>query len=457
MIVEGGIAKFPSGRLPEEALPEAEAAYGREPSGKVYRIDAGTPLAEVNALPLAPGDAVLFQRGGLWRGQLRVRSGKPGHPVTYGAFGDGPAPIIQPSRPGDGPGRWRQEGDAVWSADTAATADVGNVILDHGDDGCLFRRQDVASLQRDRDYFFDASTGRVFVKSESGNPGLRWRSVEFAEKIHAIDECMMHDVVFEGLAVRYTAAHGFGGGGVKRIAIRDCDISWVGGGYLYVDTLGNGVRYGNGIEFWGGAEDALVEGCRVSECWDAGLTNQSNEPGSVQRNIVWRGNEVSRCEYSYEFWHQGKGGTTSEIRLEGNRFSDAGGGWGHRQRWNPNAAHLMLYDTTMDTPAFVIRDNVFSRSADCLCRVFNQWRGHAEVSGNRWESGGEPVCRWHARPRSGLRYLYPDRLDQIHCDDAAEIESQGQGAETFPATEEGFSRFGQTLGFGPDIFSFITL
>ena len=51
--------------------------------------------------------------------------------------------------------------------------------------------------------------------------------------------------------------------------------------------------------------------------------------------------------------------------------------------------------------------------------------------GNVWESGGEPFCRFHGRPRSGLRYLYPDRLDQIHRDDASEIESQGGGARLF--------------------------
>ena len=74
-------------------------------------------------------------------------------------------------------------------------------------------------------------------------------------------------------------------------------------------------------------------------------------------------------------------------------------------------------DTTVPTPGFAVRGNVFSRSSDVLARVFTAWRGHAEFGGNVWESGGEPLCRFHGRPRGGLRHLYPDRLDRIHRDD----------------------------------------
>lgn len=452
LVVESGIAKFPSGRMPGAAAAEAEAAYGRAPCESTVRIGRSTPLAEVNAMAFAPGTTVLFERGGVWRGQLQVRSGVPGHPIRYGAFGDGPAPVFQPSRDLSAAGAWSREKDGLWRAGTGAAADIGNVILDGGASGCLFKRGSRAECLRDGDFWCDPASLAVFVRSESGSPATRWQSIEAAEKIHCIDEACAHDVEYDGLALRFGAAHGFGGGDVKRVAIRDCDISWIGGGYLYVDTLGNGVRYGNGIELWGGAEDVLVEKCRVRQCWDAGLTNQSNMPGSVERNIVWRECTVSACEYSYEFWQQGEGGAVEGVRLENNVFRDAGAGWGHAQRWNPNAAHLMLYDTTAHTPGFVVEGNVFSRSTDVLCRMFNDWRGEAVFRGNRWESGGEAICRYHGRPRRGLRYNYPDRLDQIHDDNASEIESQGAGARSFAATQEDFAAFEYHFGFGPDTF-----
>ena len=450
-IVEAGISKAPSGRLPEVAEAEAAAAYRRAPTDKVFRIEPGMSLDEVNALDIAPGATVLFRRGGIWRGHLRVRSGIPGHPVRYGAWGEGPKPVIQPSHDLGDPAMWTQEPNGIWSADTGATADVGNVILNEGDDGCLFKRGSRDELLRDRDFWYAPSTHRVLVRSEFGNPATRWRSLEAAEKRHGFDQGAAHDVVYEGLAVRFGAAHGFGGGGTQRIEILGCDVTWIGGGYLYTDDLGNGVRYGNGIELWGGAEDVRVEGCRVRQCWDAGLTNQSSMPGSVERNIVWHGNEVTECEYSYEFWQQGDGAAATDVVLEDNVFLNAGS-WGHTQRWNPNAAHLMFYDTTVPTPGFAVRNNRFSRSADVLARIFNDWRGQAAFTGNVWESAGEPVCRYHGRPRGVLQYHYPDRLDRIHNDDQAEIEAPGSGATVFAGDADGFRRFQSAFGFGPDEF-----
>ena len=451
-VMEGGIAKFPAGRMPDEARAEAEAAYAREPAERVYRIGPETSLDEVNALELAPGSTVLFRRGGVWRGQLRVRSGTPEHPVRYGAWGEGPAPILQPSLDRSAPGAWRREPDGLWRAETGAAVDIGNVVLDHGDAGCLFKRGSRAEARRDRDFWFDPATGGVLVRSDAGDPSARWRSIELSRKLHCVDEAGAHDVVYEGLAVRYGAAHGFGGGGVKRVSILGCEASWIGGGVLYVDDLGNDVRYGNGIEFWGGAEDVRVEGCRIRDCFDAGLTDQSNEPGSVQRNLLWRNNTVERCEYSYEFWQQGAGGAAENIRVEGNVFLDAGASWGHVQRWNPGGAHLRFQDTTVPTPGFAVVGNRFSRATECLARLFNDWRGEALFRDNAWESAGEPVCLWHARPRAGLRFLCPDYLDRNHRDDRAEIESQGPGGRDFAATPEGFRAFEEAFGFGPDTF-----
>ena len=54
-------------------------------------------LEKVNAAELGPGDRVLFQRGGLWRGTLIPRSGRAGAPITYGAYGEGARPLLRGS------------------------------------------------------------------------------------------------------------------------------------------------------------------------------------------------------------------------------------------------------------------------------------------------------------------------------------------------------------------------
>lgn len=52
-------------------------------------------LEKVNAATFEPGDKVLFKRGSVWSGQLRiVTRGKPGQPVTCAAYGEGTLPRI---------------------------------------------------------------------------------------------------------------------------------------------------------------------------------------------------------------------------------------------------------------------------------------------------------------------------------------------------------------------------
>jgi len=416
--------------------PKTTVAAGCVASNRVFRIDSGTSLKEVNALELMPGDTVLFRRGGVWRGQLRPRSGAPGRPVTYGAYGEGPLPAIQPSFDRSEAGCWRSVGKGLWMTETRAKTDIGNIVFNHGtgERKCAFKRGSKDELLRDLDFWCNPMTFAVWVRSEA-NPAGRFSSVELCEKRHCIDQGSRHDIVYENLCLRYTAAHGIGGASVRRVTVRGCDICWIGGGYLYFDKMGNGVRYGNGIEFWSGCEDVLVESNRVWECWDAGLTNQSSSNRAVQRNVTWRNNEVWNCEYSYEYWQQGADAVTENVLVEGNVFRDAGKGWGHVQRWNPNAGHLMFYDTTAKTRGFVVRNNVFARSENTLFRLFNDWRDSMSFGGNVWIAGKGTICRYHGRPTANLTYRYPDRLDLTHDDNQGEIEAQGSGACVFGASQ----------------------
>ncbi len=55
-------------------------------------------VAKVNASHFNPGDSVLFARGDVWREELVITSsGTAGSPVTFGAYGSGPAPALMGS------------------------------------------------------------------------------------------------------------------------------------------------------------------------------------------------------------------------------------------------------------------------------------------------------------------------------------------------------------------------
>lgn len=400
------------------------SAEGNDDNDGLTPGTAWRSLEKVNEVLLGYADTVRFRSGDIFRGSLVPQSGRNGEPIVYTRFGKGEKPVLEPSWDASDPSDWVKAGRRLWKCEKPSQDELGNVILDHGAMGCAWKVDNRELLKgKDLHFCWVRDEKAVYMVSRR-NPAKRFSSIELAEKQHVIAENNNHDVVYDGLWLRYGAAHGIGGADCCRIVARNLDISWIGGSTLYFDEGGRGVRYGNGIEFWGNASDILVENCLVWECWDAALTNQSNVPGSVQENITWRNNEIWNSEYSYEYWQQGEGCRTRNVVFEDNVCRKAGYGWGHRQRWNPNAAHLMFYDTTADTQDFVIRGNSFELTKNCGMRLFNAWYRAIIWEDNIWKIPFHYLLRYHGRPTSGLIFKYPDHLDKFHIDSEEEIQSQ---------------------------------
>lgn len=78
----------------------------------------------------------------------------------------------------------------------------------------------------------------AMVNGAALRPGDRFSSVELAERRHVIDEGGCRNVTYEGLWLRFGAAHGIGGGNVRGITVRNCDICWIGGSTNYIEMKG---------------------------------------------------------------------------------------------------------------------------------------------------------------------------------------------------------------------------
>lgn len=260
--------------------------------------------------------------------------------------------------------------------------DVGNIIFDDGRSVGV-KKWSLAELKRQGDFWYDGQNWRVVMYSER-NPAEVYRSIELALRRHIIDQSNKHHIVYEDLALRYGAAHGIGGGNTHHIIVRNCDISYIGGGHQFTRPDGIPVRYGNGIEFWGNAHDNLVEGCRIWEVYDAALTNQNGGPNVKQFNIIYRHNIIWNCEYSFEYWNRPESSETFNIHFEHNTCVNAGYGWGHLQRPNPNGRHLMFYLNSARTSKFYVRYNIFYNATDSCLRMQNDWRQGLIMDYNCW-------------------------------------------------------------------------
>lgn len=273
--------------------------------------------------------------------------------------------------------------------------DVGNVIFDHGA-RCGWKKWSVDQLENPYDYYYDGSSWRVFLYSEM-NPAKVHKSIELAMKRHVINQGGAHHVVYDGLAVKYGAAHGFGGGGTHHLVIRNCDLAYIGGGHQHTRPGGRPVRYGNAIEFWGAARDHLVEGCRIWEVYDAALTNQGRGPSSKQVNITYRNNVIWNCEYSFEYWNNPETALTKNIRFVNNTCVNAGTVWSHAQRPDQNGSHLMFYSNTAVTSGIEVKYNVFSGVTEWGSRYSSGWKPLPEMDYNLWFTEEGVMVNWFGK------------------------------------------------------------
>ncbi|MDO5580213.1 MAG: hypothetical protein Q4G69_03695 [Planctomycetia bacterium] len=286
------------------------------------------------------------------------------------------------------------------------SCDVGNIIFNHGNytklHRCGIKKWKLEDCKKPGDYWYNANDQLVYLRFD-GNPGKELDSIELALRKHIIEENNRHDIIYENLAVAYGAAHGFGGGSTKRITIRKCDIYYIGGGHQFTRPDGKPVRFGNGIEFWGNCDGNLVEENRLWEVYDAALTNQGRYDNEL--NTTYRKNLIWNSEYSFEYWNRG---ITENILFEDNICLDAGFGWAHDQRPDPNGAHLMFYGNKAETKNFVIRNNVFSESTEVCVRMDNDWRPGLTLEGNQYYQSEKPLFRWLIKD-----YYQKDELKKI--------------------------------------------
>jgi len=101
------------------------SVWGDDSSAGLSPQSSWRSLDKVNTAELLPGDKVLFQRGGLWRGTLVPRSGREGAPITYGAYGEGARPMLRGSVSRNDPRDWHQEADNIWGTAKPTSIDLG--------------------------------------------------------------------------------------------------------------------------------------------------------------------------------------------------------------------------------------------------------------------------------------------------------------------------------------------
>lgn len=371
---------------------------------------------------LRPGDSVLFVRGGRWRGFLIGQGGNETHgPVTYGAYGDPrlPKPLLMGSvRPQATD--WRLVRSNVWAANiselasplVASNGATGNEVTDVGhlvrvttndssrssrgvtneeEQGLGRKVWSPQMLQNPFDFYFDRAGKALLLRSDKNPSQAAGGFIECALMWLVCDERIsptrcappatlpsnalvasahVSHVVFQDLALRYTAGTALGNFMVESLTVHRCDIRWIGGGTRYIPpndpdcTLGKCVRFGNGIELWMGARNVDIGYNMIEQVYDAGLTNQGEGGAYNQTNITWHHNAISHSEYCFEIWDGSSRNQSSmqDVHFENNTCNNSGGGWSHAARPDKLSAHIKMGKTCARVANISIDGNQFLQS-----------------------------------------------------------------------------------------------
>lgn len=370
------LSACPPAPLPPEG-PFTEARYVDDVGGDDTR-DGRTPqtawqtLERVNAFIPKVSTRIHFRRGGAWRGRLALHGGTPAMGwVAYGAYGDAgaPKPLLLGSE--DVSAGWTASSrSGVWVRDWQEdpglpAGDVaqgpGNLWFLDASGGVArwgFRKQTRDGLQAPGDFHYAPAERRIELLAGAAPSGR----IEAGRNATQVDFSGQSLLVVEDLALRFGGGYAFRGHEAKHLRLRRLDVAWAGGG----TKVGAYVRLGNGVEFEGSVEDAVVEDSRFFELYDTGVDCQATGNAVfTQRDVVFRHNVISRMGLAcFEFWARGGAGSRLEaVRFEHNTCLFSGGGWGFVQHDHAGQAQLgadvFVSQNSALTRGCVIRDNIF--------------------------------------------------------------------------------------------------
>lgn len=377
---------------------------------------------KVNITQLGPNTSVRFKRGGIWREQLVMQSGSSAGAIYYDAYGTGTKPKFMGSVNASRTTDWTALGGNLWQSVATFPPkpgytnglpygnanDVGNFLWGgYGNPGVGIEKWSQGDLRSNADWFFRTSDWRVVVYATT-NPATLFPGTELA--INRVIVELNHNgenyAYLQNFALLFGAGHGISGNGylASYLTFRDLDISYMGGGNLG----GTGVRYGNGIEFWGNAHDIIVERCRISQTFDTGLTNQTTGTNRSVHHITYRNNVLWNVRTSFEIWMTPSANDTSstlhDIYVLNNTSSNPTS-WKATQNvpYGPGGFALIIGSpASVAAWNIVIENNAFAdfpSTAIVEDQSFSMWKGVMTLDYNDWfHIGTMQVYRWLPTP-----------------------------------------------------------
>lgn len=336
---------------------------------------AKATLSWVNSTTFSAGDTILFKRGDTFRGSLyQTENGTASNWIYYGAYGTGAKPKILGAKDVSATSDWENHSGNVWKT-TAQLGilqkDISNLIFNN-EASCGFKKRSIDSLNAQGKFFYNPADSLLYLYSAS-NPGTFYTHIEAAGH-YDIYQAVLYFIncsyiKIENLDVRYSSADGIEGRDVNGFIIENCDVSYIGGEWLF--DAPDLRRVGNGLQLSVNIDSAYIINCTAHQCYDAGISPQAWVNGSVMSNIWMYNNVVTNCWYSYETW-SAPTYTLSNVHFYHNTCYDAGDCWSNSIHQRPdlnNASHIIMWALTGTATNVTVKNNIFVNSTNFAYRL----------------------------------------------------------------------------------------
>lgn len=310
-------------------------------------------------------DKILFKCGDVFFGNVSFNiSAEDGTLCYIGNYGDGDLPIIKGSKIIKNMESWKKISDFenIYYADLTdirnldgireTSEEFCNIGFIEDTNGNIYasRKKSIDLLLDEYDFYCDGKS--IYIKSYD-NPFLKLGELELAVKTNLF--AISNNVEIEGICLENVGAHGFYKKSypLKNVYVHNCIIRDIGGSVQNEEVFS---RYGNGIEFWNGAENIIIEDNLIKNVYDAAITLQGNS-GNFN-NIDIKGNIIISNCYSFELWSSENGQGMKNVSIHDNIIANQGMSWGQGVRPNPyNSAEYVFY--------------TFSNSAEIGINIYN--------------------------------------------------------------------------------------
>ncbi len=243
-----------------------------------------TPKQSHEGIELKPGDTVLFKRGGFKRGWIKATSGSEEARITYGAYGEGPNPVVCGSEDVSSPDNWVEESPNIWKYVGDIKDEPCNFVFNEGYE-CGNLRWTMEDLKNQGEWY-DADIGRnelrvrtigdnypegykrpVYIYSVK-NPGEYYTHIEYVTfAMFALSTAIYAN--YENLTFINSGVHGVTG--QHDLSVKHCEFHNIGGACFSKPMR---IRFGNGVESFQFPKNVDVEYCLFCNVYDSCITHQ---------------------------------------------------------------------------------------------------------------------------------------------------------------------------------------